>query len=364
MNSIFLIDKNIISYQDLINYVNGYSLKFEFSENEKIILDKVKELSGSNIQDFDDLINSIKVNNSIIELRTSGTTGKSKNIIHNVESITKNVIIDHKYSSVVWGLSYQIEKMAFYQVFFQSLFNKSTLVNLFGYNFDEIKNRIILNNITHLSATPTFYKILLSDNHLFDKVVQITLGGERSDERLLEKIKFNFPNAKISNVYASTESASLFSSEGCVFRIPHKYTEKIKIIDNTLYIHRDLLGTLNEDIDDWYNTQDEVELINDFEFKFIGRKNLEINVSGVKVNPFKIESVLNSLDFVSNSFVYSKKNSVVGNILCCDIVVNEDISKSKLKNDLKQLLNKYEIPSIINIVESLSINENFKISRL
>lgn len=364
MSNIFLIDKNVIFFDDLIKFINN-KLEFNLSETEGYILNEVKKLSGENVKDFDDLITKIKSNNYYISLETSGTTGKPKKIKHNISSITKNIKIDRKYESLIWGLTYPAGKMAFYQVMFQSLFNKSTLVNLYGYNFDVISDKIINNKITNISATPTFYKMLLSDNTIFCDIAQVTLGGERVDENLLEEIKKKFPNATTKNIYASTETASLFASCGNTFKIPEKYKNKIKIDYNLLYVHKDLLGEIEESNTDeeWFNTQDVVELVNDNEFKLIGRENIEINISGFKINPFKVESVINSLEYVKNSVVFSKKNSVIGNILCCNIIVNESVSKIKIKNDLKLLLGKYEIPSIINIVDSISINESMKIYR-
>lgn len=365
MNDIFLIDRNIISFDNLIQYINENKIQFDLSEIEEFILNDIKKLSNKNIKNFDDLIQKIKTNNFSIVLKTSGTTGKPKEIKHTISSITKNIKIDPKYELSTWGLTYPIGKMAFYQVIFQSLFNKSRLINLFGYDFDTISDRIIENKITNISATPTFYKILLSNHKKFNNIKQVTLGGERVDENLIKNLKNNFPNASIKNIYASTETASLFASSGETFKIPEKYKNKIKIENNLLYIHKDLLGDTEKVNTDeyWFNTQDIVEFINDNEFKFIGRENIEINVSGFKINPFKVESLINSLDYVKNSVVFSKKNSVIGNVLCCDIVINKPISKTQIKNDLKLILDKYEIPSIINIVDSLPINGSMKISR-
>jgi acyl-CoA synthetase (AMP-forming)/AMP-acid ligase II len=207
--------------------------------------------------------------------------------------------------------------------------------------------------------------MLLSVDKTFDFVLQVTLGGESSDNNILNKIKINFPNATIKNIYASTEAASLFASNSNIFKIPEKYKEKIKFVDNKLHLHKDLIGDIDTNKLDgnWFDTKDVVEVLNNNEFKFIGRENTDINVSGFKINPFKVESVINSLGYVENSLVFSKKNSVVGNILCCNVIVNKPTTKQVIKNDLNEMLEKYEIPSIINFVESININENMKISR-
>jgi acyl-coenzyme A synthetase/AMP-(fatty) acid ligase len=366
MNNIFLIDKNIITYNDLIRYVNTEESPILYSDVEIFILNTIRNLSGSMVLGIDDLLSKIKLNNSDIFLKTSGTTGKPKNITHTFSSICKNIIIHDQYNDITWGLTYPQGKMAFYQVLLQSLFNKSKLINLYGYTFDEISERIINNNVSHISATPTFYRMITSSKKIFDNVKQVTLGGEGSSNQLLSFLKKYFPNSKIKNIYASTETASIFASDSDIFKIPKKYANKIKFINNVLFISEDLIGNVGTEklSDGWYNTQDVVEFINDLEFKFVGRSGFDINVSGSKVNPFKVESIINTLPYVINSFVYSKKNSLVGSILCCDVVLIEPIEKTQFKRDLKKYVDKYEIPVIINFVESIKINDNMKISRI
>ncbi len=45
------------------------------------------------------------------------------------------------------------------------------------------------------------------------------MGGEKYDEALENRLSEIFPNAKIRNVYASTEAGSIFSAKGDVFHI-------------------------------------------------------------------------------------------------------------------------------------------------
>lgn len=366
MNKVFFVDKNVIYYSNLIDFINDENFYLELSDTERFVLDQIKNLSGRSVINFDDLIFKIKKNNFEIVLNTSGTTGKPKSVTHTIRSITKNIMIEDKYSNSIWGLCYPVGKMAFYQVLFQSLFNQSTIINLFGYDFNLISNKIISNKISHISATPTFYKMLLSENVKFNCVSQVTIGGESSDNNLINKIKINFPSASIKNIYASTEAASLFASNSDTFKVPVKHKEKIKFFNNKLYLHKDLVGNIDvSQLDgDWYDTKDIIEVLNNNEFKFIGRENTDINVSGFKINPFKIESTLNSLPYVKNSVVFSKKNSVIGNILCCNIILTQPKTKVEVKGDLNKVLEKYEVPTIINFVDTIDVNENMKISRI
>lgn len=368
MNNIFLIDDKKYTYQDLFTFLNYGKSDEVYSDVAFNIFNLIKKLVSNKVTDFEDLIVKIRQSEENIELHTSGTTSKPKKIIHNINTLSKNIKIKDELKCITWGLTYHPEKMASIQVILQSLYNQSTIVNLFGITNKEVIHRIKNFNITHISATPTFYKLLMSSGDIFDNVKQITLGGEGSENSLIETIKEHFPNAKIKNIYASSEASAIFASETNIFKIPKKIKDLVKIVDGVLFLHRDLLGKDFSDLtlnDNWYDTQDLVmELPND-EFKFIGRKNLEINVSGYKINPIKIESTINDLPFVINNIVYSKKNSVTGNILYCDIVLNDkSITKADIKKTLLSSLEKYEIPSIINFVDELKINESNKISRI
>ena len=88
-----------------------------------------------------------------------------------------------------------------------------------------------------------------------------------------------------------------------------------------------------------------------------------INVGGYNVNPIKVETQLNSLDYISNSYVYKSSNSVIGNIVTADVIINQKVDKSTIKKDLKLSLLPYEIPMKINIIDKLQITDTGKISR-
>src|SRR5690625_7799779 len=104
--------------------------------------------------------------------------------------------------------------MAGIQVFFQALLNENTLVPLFSKSRQEIISNIRSTAITHISATPSFYRMLLPLETELPSITTITFGGKRLDKNLEERIRTAFTNAKIRNVYASTETRALYSSHG------------------------------------------------------------------------------------------------------------------------------------------------------
>jgi acyl-coenzyme A synthetase/AMP-(fatty) acid ligase len=365
MDNIFFIDENVISYTQLISELNEPNTICNLSEIEKSIINVIRGLVSDTIIDYNHLIENIKTTNSIIQLKTSGTTGEPKVINHTFESMTRNIKVSNNRIDDVWGFTYNPTKMAGYQVLFQSILNKNTLVNLFKCSYANISNRIQKYNISHISATPTFYKILTSEKTTYPNVKHISLGGEGSNNQFQNKLKVSFPNAKIKNIYASTEVSSLFATEGDTFKIPTKYKNLIQFNSGKLIVHKSLVGSSdNIRFDgDWYDTGDLIELIDDSSFKIIGRDGFLINVGGYQINPIYVEQKILELDYIKLCKVYSKSNSLLGNIVVCNLVLLDDVSIFQIKTDMKTILNDYEIPSKINIVDEIIINENGKISR-
>lgn len=282
---------------------------------------------------------------------TSGTTGTPKQIIHSVDTVTKYVKKDS--SDNVWGLTYDHTKIAGSQVIVQAYKNNNTLVNLYSKPTKEVHSLINKHNITHLSGTPTFYRLNFRDE-IFDSVKQVTLGGEVVTEDIIKLVTKVFPKANISNIYALTEYGSVLASSSHVFKLSDRTKQSVKIENNTLHV------LFNNE---WHDTGDVVELNDDGSFVIVGRESSMINVGGQKVNPYIVEDILNGFDGVTSSKVYGKQNSVVGNIVAADIVTSNDINLKELKKMLRETLKPYEVPRVITVVDSIEINTTGKISR-
>ncbi|MCX7953951.1 MAG: fatty acid--CoA ligase family protein [Bacteroidales bacterium] len=356
-----LIDKPIILFDS------------DFTEHEINNLIKDSNLRNEifcfnnfNIKSKNELIHKIVENNYKhwnIVLFTSGTTGLPKMVKHTYRTITRNVRVSEKHMNDIWGFAYNATHMAGIQVFFQALLNGNTMVQLYNLSPNDIKESILKYNITHISATPTFYNLNFSEDSIFYSVKSITTGGERLNEKIISKLKNIFPNAKIYNIYALTEAGSLLNSKDDKFVIYDP--EKIKIENNVLYIHRSLLGDFNF-CDEWYNTGDIVEIINNnpLTIRFIARDKELINVGGFKVNPYEVEDALKHINGIVDAVVYSKKSSVLGNIVCADVLCNINISEQEIRRELQKVLQEYKIPRIINFVKEIKLNRASKIQRL
>lgn len=314
-----------------------------------------------------DWIDCIHKSSSIISLFTSGTTGLPKVVNHTVTSLTRMVRTGNRYINNRWVLAYNPTHMAGVQVIFQALFNRNVLLNIFQANLEIASKFILSNNATHISGTPTFYRLLTGYGISYPNIIRATLGGEKSSSELHDKIGKVFPNAKINNIYASTELGSLFVSDGESFKVPVDIADKIEIAqDGELLVHGSLIPSINDD-SEWYHTGDLVELVclNPIEFIFLNRKTEMINVGGYKVNPIEVENTLLKFPGIITCRVYKRENSVLGNILCADIQMNEGVvlKKRELLNFLSDKLQDYKIPRVVREVSKVAVTRTGKIIR-
>jgi len=332
-------------------------------------LKKITPVRIDTIPNEEALINRLSgVRNWRLSLYTSGTTGIPKMITHNYENITRSVRIDESKANDVWGFAYNPTHIAGIQVFFQALLNKNSIINIFLQSKDQILDIIEQENISNISATPTFFRMLFPTFKKFAKVKRITLGGEKFDSKLAERLQQIFPNAKVLNVYASTEAGTVLAASGDSFTVKEADRDKIRVVENELWVHKSLLGD-NQSLtshSDWYQTGDMVEIqTNDpLRFRFVSRKNEMINVGGYKVNPLEVEEVINSHPKVKNSTVYAKESSLIGNLLMCDIeAIDDSLTEAEMTKFLSSKLQQFKIPRIINIVSKIEVTRTGKIKR-
>ena len=327
------------------------------------------QLPEYHFEDMDAVVSALQQSTSEITIFTSGTTGQPKKVVHSIDTLTRSVRLGDKYKGQVWAYAYNPTHMAGLQVFFQAFENQNTLVNVFNMQRSEVYQKISEYQITHISATPTFYRLLLPFEDSYLSVQRVTLGGEKSDNHLYENIRKIFPNAKINNVYASTEAGSLFAAKGDSFQIPEKIRDKFTVVDDELLIHKSLLGRSDSFKleGDYYHSGDLIEWVDKESglFRFKSRKNELINVGGYKVNPGEVEDVISAIDGVMQVLVYGKANSVLGNVLCADIQLEagSELTNVDIKKALASQLQDFKIPRRIKFVEQFELTRTGKLKR-
>lgn len=335
----------------------------ELGLNVEDVLITSKMTESSHFLHFEEIMQRIQaIEKWHVTLYTSGTTGRPKKVSHSFQSFTRNVKKHNKLENDIWAFAYNPTHMAGLQVFFQALLNQNTLIYIFGESLKNVPALIQKYQVTNISATSTFYRNVLPyfQEDIYFTIKRVTFGGEKFDAALVVKLNRIFPNAKMTNVYASTEAGSLFAAKGDEFEIKAEYQQLIKIsAENELCIHYSLLGaSLHvQQKNEWFHTGDLVEMVDQNHFKFLSRQSDMINVGGYKVNPFEVEDLLIQVPGVNDILVKSKKNSVTGELLVADVVKDSKIDGKELKIAIKKFavahLQEWKVPRIIKFVDEL-----------
>ena len=292
-----------------------------------------------------------------------------------------------------WLPTYRPHLYAGLQVVLQVLATGSTL--LLSGSLDSLSHQLMwggLNSVTHLSATPSFFRQGLFLG-LFEQgewpLRQLTLGGEIVDQPLLDRLSEKFPQARKTHIYATTETGRLFAVNDGLAGFPTRYlTElpmkkeaqpkvKIKIDEDELFAKTDRLATQSDssaslaDAEGWYATGDLVEICGERVY-FLGRKSETINIGGNKVQPARLEAIFRELDYISDIKIYPKKSSLVGNLLAAEVVLTEEATtnfgeRNRVQNMLETFCQKnlasYERPRFWGFVSQIELTDAQKKKR-
>lgn len=256
----------------------------------------------------------------ILLLETSGTTGTPKRIKRPFDAILAGITVPRSGTGIIgdgsrWLLTYDACGFAGLQVLLTAMAGGGTLLADTSADAAGLARLAAQEQITHISATPSFWRVLLLSGAT-PPLRRITVGGEAVDQPLLNALKARFPAVPIRCIYASTELGRLFTvadgREGFpaswLICAPGHYSFRIQ--------NNQLQAGLNGE---WHDTGDLVEIVSD-RVLFRGRNDVVVNVGGSKVNPALAEALILALPGVTDAIVYGIANPITGAILAADIV--------------------------------------------
>ncbi|HVW08193.1 MAG TPA: fatty acid--CoA ligase family protein [Bryobacteraceae bacterium] len=315
---------------------------------------------------------------------TSGTTGNPKLVVHTFGSLTKTVKSNAEVGRQFrWGQLYDLARFAGLQVFLNSILSGSTLV--FTRASDPLGERVshlARHGCNALSATPTLWrKILMMPESCELNPRQITLGGEIVDQPILNALRAQYPEARISHIYASTEAGAAFTVNDGTAGFPRRLLDsppaglELKVDADGFLLIRPTVreqsyldgGTRLFDDEGFVNTGDLVRTTEDRVF-FLGRANGTINVGGNKVPPEEVESFLHTIPGVRVARVYGKQSSITGTLVAADIqaetgVTELDALRRVIASRCAQSLPGYKVPAMIRFVSDIQTNGTGKVVR-
>lgn len=321
-------------------------------------------------------------------LFSSGSTGKSKGILHDLGLMLEKfrrprpawrtiafLLLDH-----IGGMNTLLHTLA----------NGGTLITpaagggaglpagapRTGRSPDEVCAAIARHRADLLPASPTFLNLLLISEayrqHDLSSLKLVTYGTEVMPETVLRRLSAALPGVTLAQTYGLSElgilRAKSRSSDSLWVKVGGEGVET-KVVDGVLWVRTRsaMLGYLNApspfDADGWFCTGDRVEQDGEY-LRILGRESDWINVGGAKVYPAEVESVLLELDGVLDATVYGERHPLTGQIVAARVVLAapEDLAglKRRMREHCRGRLEGYKVPVKVTVIGGPEHNARFK----
>ena len=378
-------------------------IKIKDVSNASLIIN-VSNLEVSNIENYsfreliskNDLSNLKKNSNELVyTIFTSGTTGNPKGVpiskknLNNFICWINNLKPLNQYQNIVVfnqaNFSFDLSVADLYY----SLSNGHTLVSLEGYetNLIEVLKVFKEEKIDVAFLTPTFIKLCLLSKDFNESYLNdlkcIYFCGECLDVKTVCKLYKAFPNIEIINAYGPTEATSAISAINITKTMLNEtllpvgdmltLATEVEIRDSEIVLKGDSVfdgylgdhigGFFRENNENCYRTGD-LGYIHDGKLYCKGRVDNQIKYKGYRIELADIENNILSIAGVDECVVVPLYNDMgVVKSLKAFVVSSENLTMSKIKQELKKYLPLYMIPSIFKKVDFLPMTVNGKIDR-
>ena len=307
-------------------------------------------------------------------LFSSGSTGKSKGIVQDLEKLMEKFRTPRKPLRMLIFL--QLDHIGGINSLLYTLANNGTVIVSDDRTPSGVCSAIEKFKADLLPTSPTFLNLLMLSKAYeeFDlsSLKLITYGTEPMQESTLKRLAKILPDAVLQQTYGLSEVGILRSksrsSDSLWLKIGgEEFTTKI--VNGTLWIKSDsaMLGYLNAPnpftADGFIDTGDLVEQDGDW-VRILGRESEIINVGGYKVFPAEVESALLEMNNVEDVVVFGQDHPITGKTVVAKFKLKTPETRKELKARMlafcKDKLQSYKVPGKIVLTDETTYNERFK----
>ena len=296
---------------------------------------------------------------------TSGSSGKPKAILHDVERVAAKFVTPRRGWRMVMFLL--MDHFGGFNTLLGCLAYGGTGVCVGSRTPADVCAAIEHARADLLPTTPTFLSVLIASGAWrgrdLSSIALVTYGAEPMPEATLRQLPDVFPAADFKQTYGLSELGVLRSAspknDSLWLRVGGPDFET-RVIAGILHIKSksSMLGYLNApspiDAQGWMNTGDMVEVEGDF-IKVIGRQSDVINVGGQKVFPLEVETVLLENPEVAEATVFAIPHPVLGQVVGARLSLLAELDEKavleKIKAHCKAQLQKYKVPMRYEFVD-------------
>ncbi len=263
-------------------------------------------------------------------------------------------------------------------------------------NPDELGDLINRENVEILQVTPSRLQLLISGSsklEYLNNLKEVLVGGETFPDNLMKELK-KLTKARIFNLYGPTETTiwstikELTVSDSVNIGKPIANTQIYVINKNNklqpvgipgeLCISGDGLArgymkraeltntkfipSIFSNNNKMYKTGDSARWLENGELECLGRVDYQVKIRGFRIELGEIESKLIEIKDIKEVVVLAKGEEI-NKYLCAYYVSEMEYNTSEIKEELKEYLPDYMVPSHYIHLESMPLNTNGKIDR-
>lgn len=337
--------------------LNGTS--YQLNELKEVAYDLVKE--GKPYEKaIGDFLSYWLDNKPTLEVKTSGSTGASKNIILQKQQMVNSALATGEYFDL------KPENIALLCLPADYIAGKMMLVRamVLGMELDYVEPSS--SPLTGLSRSYSFVAMvpLQLENSIakIEMIKTLIIGGAAVSTKLKEKVQEK--STAVFETYGMTETITHVAVKR-INTVAVRSRNHFNAIHNVTFSKDDrecLIVSASKVSDNQIITNDVVKLISKTEFEWLGRYDNVINSGGIKLFPERIETKLAPL--LSNRFfVAGMADEKLGQKLV--LVIEGKMDSEKLFKKLKENVSfeLYEIPKLIYSLEKFMETETGKIRR-
>lgn len=370
-----------------LSYLIAEETRFSKNFVEVISLSYLKSKSQINqkcIQDFD-------LKNDALIMFTSGSTGKSKAVVHTFENIYESVFSLNSFINLNdndrWLASLPFYHIGGFMILCRSLISGSTLIIPSSIKHEELKYFIEKFEPTHISFVSTTLKKLINERFKANKNIKyVFLGGGPVEASLCKQaIKEGW---NIIKVYGSTETCSMIaalSSKDFILKpdsagkplsnvnieivdstgsfLKHNQKGEIAVKSKTLFKEYLFSTETKREIDGFFLTGDYGWIDEDGYLYVESRKDDIIITGGENVSAREVEDALNNLDEVEDAYVFPENDEIWGQSISAAVVIKYKIDIDGIKTKLGSLIANYKIPKNFYFVSEIPRTELDKVDK-
>jgi acyl-coenzyme A synthetase/AMP-(fatty) acid ligase len=228
----------------------------------------------------------------------------------------------------------------------------------------EIISSVKENYASVLVSIPLHYRVLKVSSFELPSL-RLALSSAGSLEYEDAENFYKQTGIEVAEIFGSTETGGIAIRYNSGKDNPWQPFDNIewKVVDERLSVHSEFISPeLSKDSNGFFLTEDRVEIAENNCFIHLGRADGIVKVAGKRVDLKKIENKLKKINGITDAVVVSLKTTG-GRKNIIAALIDGNIDHYAVMKSVKDLVESYELPRIIKIIDKIPVTSTGKYDR-